>query len=104
MIQREAARARAEVRQSSADRAKAVRGLIGVSEVKLPYIPHSRGSDRQLVALDQRAVNGERQERIGIPNAVGVEKILGVGVKMIHVDRPAVNRNRQPDLVLLTAF
>src|SRR5271163_4318352 len=72
--------------------------------MKLTDIPYARRANRQLVALDQRAVDGERQERIGISDVVMVEEVLGVGMKMIHIDRPARNWNRQSELVFLIAF
>src|SRR5258705_334765 len=104
VIEREPARRRTEVRQPAVDGTKAVRGLIRINQVELADIPHLRRTNGQLVALDQRAVDGERQECIRIPDVVVIEEVLRQRVKVIDIDSPALNGNRQAELILLVAF
>src|ERR1700733_7846480 len=104
VVEREAARRRAEVGEPTIDGTDTVRGLIRISQVELADIPNPRRTNGQLVALDQRAVDGERQECIRVADVVVVEEVLRQRMKVIDIDGPTRNGNRQTELILLVAF
>ena len=70
----------------------------------LAKAPESRRADGELIAANHRPVDRQRQERVRVADGVVVEKFAGLGTEMIDVDRPAIQRNRDPDLIFLVAL
>src|SRR6202000_1921279 len=95
---------RNEVGQAAVDGAESISGLVGIGQMKLADIPQSGRADRQLIALDQGAINGERQEGVGVADVVVIEEILGQGMEGVEIDGPAVDRDAQAELILLVTL
>src|SRR6202142_1729505 len=104
VIELETARRGTEIGQAAIDRAKTVGRLIRIGEMKLADTTNFWRTDGQLIALDQRTIDGERQEGIRVPDVVVIEEVLGQRMKVIGIDGPALNGDRDPKLIFLVAF
>ena len=104
MIEREEAGGRTEIGKSSVDRAVSVGCLIGIGQVGLTDAPELGRTNGELVALNQRAVDRQGYERVRVADVVVIEEILRLGVEVIGIDYPALNGDRDADLIFLVAL
>src|SRR5271156_6236621 len=104
VIEREIPSGWAEIREAAIDRAVSVGRLIRISQVSLPHTPELGRPDGEFVALYQRTVDGQGQEGVRIADVVVIEEVLRLGMEMIDIDYPSVDRNREAGLIFLIAF
>src|SRR2546430_1954 len=61
-------------------------------------------AERELPAVNARALNGDGEKQVGVVEIIVVEEILGASEKIASVERPAMERNGDAKLVLFIAF
>src|SRR5947199_10848996 len=61
------------------DATESLRQLIGIGEIKLGPVVDVRGMQGKFPAVDARALNGNGEKKIGVVQAVVIEKITGAG-------------------------
>src|SRR3984957_10679383 len=96
--------AQRKIRQPAVDIPESERELIRVRQINLPAIVNSRGTQRQLPTVDARALNRDWKKHFGVVQVVVVEEILRARQKVIRVDRPPEQWNRDAKLMLLIAL
>src|SRR6202167_2077876 len=96
--------AKREIRQAAVDVPESQRELIRVRQINLPVIVNSRRTQRQFPSVDARALNRDREKHVGIIQVVVVDEILCARQKVIRVDRPPKQWNRDAKLMLLIAL
>lgn len=95
---------RREVGEAASDSAEAFGVLVREGEVELGAIKNARGGRGGFPALDAGAVDGEREEDVGVAENVVIEEILRGGAKVGDVEGPALEWDGQTELTLLVAF
>ena len=95
---------RFEIGKASSDPARAFRVLVGIGSVELGASCDARRVRGGFPAADAGAINGEREENIGIPEDVVVKEIPRAGAEVGNVKRPARQRDGQTKFMLLVAL
>ena len=89
----------------SADNAAASKcQLIRISEIELAALADSRRTQRQFPTTDSGSLHVDREEHIGIVQAVVIEEVGSSRQKVVGIQHPAFVRNGQTELVLFIAF
>src|SRR4029077_4728693 len=102
MVQQKVARERrsAWADQAANDAAKAKSQLVGIGEIELRPVSDAWGTQRQLPAIDSRALNIDGEKNVGVVQAVVVEEVLRAIQEVVGVEHPALERNRDAELML----
>lgn len=95
---------RDEVGKASGDTTTSFRDLIRVREVNPRSVRQLGGSQSDLPAADERLVDRERKEEIGLPDHIVIEKVSSAGAEGIGVELPAAERDYDSKLMLLVAL
>src|SRR5262249_11220339 len=77
--------------------------LVRVRDMRL-HVSLARRTECRFPAVDAPLVDGQGNEDVRVADHVMIEEIPGVRLKLIGIDSPATDRNRDPDLVLFVAF
>ena len=93
-----------EIRQASCDGANAFRSLIRVDEMSAIVPKEKRRTHGGFEPLDDGALNGEREEDIGIAEGIVVEIIFRRGMKVSFAEGPTADGNGDAVLLLDVAF
>ena len=82
----------------------ALRALTRIRRVNLAAPQNRRRPYRNLPAIHARALYGERQKNVGVAQCIVIEEISALGVKVVRVESPSSERNRNAKLVFFIAF
>src|SRR5260370_10329875 len=97
-------RNRASADQAADDAAAAERQLIRIGEIELGAIAEPWRAERQLPAIDSRALYIDGEEDVGIIQTVVVEKVGAASQKVVGIQDPTFKGNGHAELVLFIAF
>ncbi len=70
----------------------------------LAAIPEAGRAQGHLRAADARAVDGEREENVGISHVVVVKEVFRAGLKGVGIERPAAEGDRYTELAFFVAL
>src|SRR5260370_30594590 len=90
--------------QTADDAAAAERQLIRVGEIELGAIAETWRAERQLPAIDSRGLHVNREEDVGVIQAVVVEEVSGASQKVICIQDPALEGNSDSELMLFKGW
>src|SRR5260370_37326684 len=106
MMQQEKAwwRRSARTDQAANDAAEAKSELIGIGEIELRAVADPWRTQRQLPAIDSRALYIDREKDVRAVQAVVVEEVVRASRKVVGIERPALEGNSDAKLVLFVAL
>src|SRR4029077_2744032 len=97
-------RVRRSADECAVNAAAGKRRLIRVGEIELGAIAHTRGTKSQLPSIDSRALHVDREEDVGIVQAVVIEKVGGASQKVVGIQDPAFEWNSDSELMLFVTL
>src|SRR6266436_3589726 len=86
--------------QAANDAAEAKSELIGIGEIELRAVADPWRTQRQLPAIDSRALYIDREKDVRAVQAIVVEEVFRASRKVVGVERPALEGNSDAKLVL----
>src|SRR5215469_14081774 len=91
---------RREIRQTAGDSAGTLGVLMGVGEMELGATGDAWRAGGGFPTADASAVDGQREEDVGVAEDVVVEEIVGCGAEVGNVEGPACEGNGESELAL----
>ena len=95
---------RREVGEPTGDRSCAFGILMRVGQMELNSTGNSRRVGAYFPSTETGAVDGQREEDVGIPEHVVIEKVSGCRAEIGDIERPGRQRNRESELPLFVTL
>lgn len=94
----------ADTDEATGDAADLLGELIGVGKVRLAEAPEMWAAEGELPGLNERTLNRDGNEDAGFADVVVVEEVAATVFKGVGVEKPAVERDLDPKLMLFVAL
>src|SRR5260370_15923095 len=106
VVEQEISRRRngASANQAADDAAAAESKLIGIGEIELGAVAEPWRAQCQLPAVDSRSLHVNREEDVGVIQAVVIEEVRRARQKIVGIEYPAFEGNGDAELVLFIPF
>ncbi len=100
VVEEAATAAERKIGEAAVDATTTEGELIWVGQVDLAAVMDARRAQRKFPAVDARALNGDRDENLRVIEIVVVEEVGGASEKVVSVQDPAFEGNRDSELML----